>query len=63
MKPVVGIVMGSISDWETTKAAAKVLEEFAVAMLALSNAKLQNKLSAFRTKQTEVVLKTAPLKL
>ena len=36
---------------------------FAVAMLALSDAKLQNKLSAFRTKQTEAVLKTAPLKL
>ena len=31
MKPVVGIVMGSTSDWETMKAAAKVLEEFGVA--------------------------------
>ena len=30
MKPVVGIVMGSASDWETMKAAAKVLEEFGV---------------------------------
>lgn len=30
MKPVVGIVMGSTSDWETMKAAAKVLEEFGV---------------------------------
>jgi len=31
MKPVVGIVMGSTSDWETMKAAAKVLEDFGVA--------------------------------
>ena len=31
MKPVVGIVMGSTSDWETMKAAAKMLEEFGVA--------------------------------
>ena len=30
MKPLVGIVMGSTSDWETMKAAAKVLEEFGV---------------------------------
>jgi len=30
MKPVVGIVMGSTSDWETMKAAAKLLEEFGV---------------------------------
>jgi 5-(carboxyamino)imidazole ribonucleotide mutase len=30
VKPVVGIVMGSASDWETMKAAAKVLEEFGV---------------------------------
>ncbi len=30
MKPVVGIVMGSTSDWEAMKAAAKVLEEFGV---------------------------------
>ena len=30
MKPVVGIIMGSTSDWETMKAAAKVLEEFGV---------------------------------
>jgi 5-(carboxyamino)imidazole ribonucleotide mutase len=28
--PLVGIVMGSTSDWETMKSAAKVLEEFAV---------------------------------
>jgi 5-(carboxyamino)imidazole ribonucleotide mutase len=27
---VIGIVMGSISDWETMKAAAKMLEEFGV---------------------------------
>ena len=26
--PLIGIVMGSASDWETMKAAAKVLEEF-----------------------------------
>ena len=31
MKPVVGIVMGSTSDWQTMKAAVKVLEEFGVA--------------------------------
>jgi 5-(carboxyamino)imidazole ribonucleotide mutase len=31
MKPAVGIVMGSASDWDTMKAAAKVLEEFGVA--------------------------------
>jgi 5-(carboxyamino)imidazole ribonucleotide mutase len=31
MKPAVGIVMGSTSDWDTMKAAAKVLEEFGVA--------------------------------
>ena len=31
MKPLVGIVLGSASDWETMKAAAKVLEEFGVA--------------------------------
>jgi 5-(carboxyamino)imidazole ribonucleotide mutase len=30
MKPLIGIVMGSASDWETMKAAAKVLEEFGV---------------------------------
>jgi len=30
MKPLIGIVMGSTSDWETMKAAAKVLEEFGV---------------------------------
>ncbi len=27
---MIGIVMGSTSDWETMKAAAKVLEEFGV---------------------------------
>ena len=31
MKPLIGIVMGSTSDWETMKSAAKVLEEFGVA--------------------------------
>ncbi len=36
---------------------------FAVALLALSDAKLQKKLSDFRAKQTEAVLKAAPLKL
>ena len=30
MKPRVGIVMGSTSDWKTMKAAAKVLEDFGV---------------------------------
>ena len=31
MKPQVGIVMGSASDWETMKPAARVLEEFGIA--------------------------------
>ena len=31
MRPLVGIVMGSASDWGAMKAAAKVLEEFGVA--------------------------------
>ena len=31
MKPLVGIVMGSTSDWDTMKNAAKMLEEFGVA--------------------------------
>ena len=31
MKPLIGIVMGSTSDWETMKAAAKMLEECGVA--------------------------------
>ncbi len=30
-KPLVGIIMGSISDWETMKEAAKVLESFSIA--------------------------------
>ena len=36
---------------------------FAVALLALSDSTYQKKLSEFRTKQTEAVLKAAPLKL
>jgi 5-(carboxyamino)imidazole ribonucleotide mutase len=36
---------------------------FAVALLALSDPSLQKKLSDFRAKQTEAVLKAAPLKL
>jgi 5-(carboxyamino)imidazole ribonucleotide mutase len=36
---------------------------FAVALLALSDAGLNQKLSGFRKKQTEAVLKAAPLKL
>ena len=36
---------------------------FAVALLALSDPSLQKKLADFRTKQTEAVLKAAPLKL
>ena len=35
----------------------------AVALLALSDSSLQKKLSEFRAKQTEAVLKAAPLKL
>jgi 5-(carboxyamino)imidazole ribonucleotide mutase len=29
-RPLVGIIMGSISDWETMKDAAKVLEDFSI---------------------------------
>jgi 5-(carboxyamino)imidazole ribonucleotide mutase len=36
---------------------------FAVALLALSDAGMQKKLDAFRAKQTDAVLKAAPLKL
>lgn len=36
---------------------------FAVALLALSDPKLEKKLSEFRRQQTEAVLKAAPLKL
>jgi 5-(carboxyamino)imidazole ribonucleotide mutase len=36
---------------------------FAIAVLALSDPNLQKKLSDFRAKQTEAVLKAAPLKL
>jgi 5-(carboxyamino)imidazole ribonucleotide mutase len=36
---------------------------FAVALLALGDSGLQKKLSDFRAKQTEAVLKSAPLKL
>ena len=36
---------------------------FAVALLALSDAKLRKKLTGFRSKQTKAVLKAAPLKL
>jgi 5-(carboxyamino)imidazole ribonucleotide mutase len=28
--PIVGIIMGSISDWETMKEAAKILEDFSI---------------------------------
>ena len=31
MKPIVGIVMGSASDWETMKPAAQVLNDFGIA--------------------------------
>ena len=34
MKPRIGIVMGSTSDWETMEAAAEVLREFGVAFEA-----------------------------
>jgi len=36
---------------------------FAVALLALSDEKIERKLAEFRAKQTEAVLKAAPLKL
>jgi 5-(carboxyamino)imidazole ribonucleotide mutase len=36
---------------------------FAVAILALSDSSLDKKLSEFRAKQTDAVLKAAPLKL
>jgi 5-(carboxyamino)imidazole ribonucleotide mutase len=44
MSAVVGIVMGSTSDWETMKAAAKTLQEFGVAFEAKA-------MSAHRTPQ------------
>ena len=31
MKPLVGIIMGSASDWETMQAAAELLDKFAIA--------------------------------
>src|SRR3954449_1339037 len=42
--PLIGIVMGSTSDWETMKSAAKVVEEFGVAYEAKA-------MSAHRTPQ------------
>ena len=36
---------------------------FAVALLALADSRMQKKLTEFRTRQTEAVLKAAPLKL
>lgn len=47
MKPLVGIVLGSAFDWETMKAAAKVLEEFGVAYEATA-------MSAHRTPKAVV---------
>ena len=44
MSALVGIVMGSTSDWETMQAAAKILDEFGVAYEAKA-------LSAHRTPQ------------
>lgn len=43
-KALIGIVMGSTSDWETMKAAAKMLQEFAVPFQAKA-------MSAHRTPQ------------
>jgi 5-(carboxyamino)imidazole ribonucleotide mutase len=34
-QPLVGILMGSKSDWETMQAAAKILDEFGVPLIEL----------------------------
>ena len=53
-KPLVGILMGSTSDWEVMKQAAKVLEEFGVAYEARA-------MSAHRTPDlVEKFVKAAP---
>ena len=53
-KPLVGILMGSTSDWEVMKQAAKVLEEFGVAYEARA-------MSAHRTPDlVEEFVKAAP---
>ena len=55
-----GIPVATLAIGEAGAANAAL---FAVALLALSDPKLQKKLSAFRTRQTEAVLQAAPLKL
>jgi 5-(carboxyamino)imidazole ribonucleotide mutase len=55
-----GVPVATFAIGETGAANAAL---FAVALLALSDAKLLKKLTAFRKKQTKAVLKAAPLKL
>ena len=55
-----GVPVATFAIGETGAANAAL---FAVALLALSDAKLLKKLSAFRKRQTKAVLKAAPLKL
>jgi len=52
-----------VSTFAIGEAGAANAALFAVALLALSDSSLQKKLSDFRVKQTEAVLKAAPLKL
>ena len=52
-----------VSTFAIGEAGAANAALFAIALLALSDANLQKKLSDFRAKQTEAVLKAAPLKL
>src|SRR6185295_7760519 len=55
-----GITVATFAIGEAGAANAAL---FAIALLALSDPSLQKKLSDFRAKQTEAVLKAAPLKL
>jgi 5-(carboxyamino)imidazole ribonucleotide mutase len=55
-----GIPVATLAIGEAGAANAAL---FAVAILALSDSSLDKKLSEFRAKQTEAVLKAAPLKL
>ena len=52
-----------VATFAIGKAGAANAALFAIALLALSDANLQKKLADFRAKQTEAVLKAAPLKL
>jgi 5-(carboxyamino)imidazole ribonucleotide mutase len=47
-QPLVGIIMGSTSDWETLSHAAKILEDFGIPF--------EKKVAAHRAAQTDKVL-------